>query len=341
MQSWNRFKLLINTLGLESTVRALREQLDSAIKNSTVSDLAIRNVTRERDSAVTQLSVAYLTTEELKAENEQLVGENDRLRKQLAQFLAMNDDNTHISTHVEEASRAKPQQQALPEPQKLIQTVDNHQNTVAENSRQTASSRFSRRDDSQVDVHQQSRISTTKGNTMRQPETNPGNPIDLSGRKRIKKTRMILEEYSESEKSEDSLHESAIVQSGQPDNFVPQETTADLSRELTMLSFLEVGDPHLPKTTPTNAAQTGDVAKLRKTLEAERIARKQQSGQVNKPSRSTEDVTGTARLDITGSVKEQTLPRRSSMKSTTGRTSRGDDTIHTQTEFDQVCPVST
>lgn len=298
-------------------------------------------MTRARDSAVTQLSVAYLTTEQLKAENQQLIEENTRLMNQLAQFMAMNDDTTHASNHAEEVSHTQAQRQALPEPQSLIQTVDNQQNTAAENSRQAASSRFSRRDDSQADVYQQSRVSTTKGNTTPQLETTSGAQIDLSGRKRIKKTRMILEEYSESEKSDDSINESAIVQSGQPNKSVPQETTADLSRELTMLSFLEVSDSQLPMIT-TNIMQTGDVAKLRKTLEAERIARKQQPGHGSKPSRSTEDVTGTAPLDITGSVREQALPRKSSMKSTTGRTSRrGDDTIHTQTEFDQVCPVST
>ncbi|MCJ1245070.1 hypothetical protein MMC30_002271 [Trapelia coarctata] len=313
-------KWIIEKTRLQSAVRALQEQVDSAIKNSTVSDIAVKNVTRERDSAVTQLGVAYLTTQQLKVENEQLIEENTRLRNRIAQFLAETNGDAEASVHVEEAPTTQVQPQILAEPQSLIQTVHNHQIPAAENSRQATSSRFSRRDDSQVDGHQQSRVSTTRGNIMPQPETNSYAGIDLSGRKRIKKTRMILEEYSESEKSDDSLHESAVVQSGLPNDPLPQETTADLSRELTMLSFI----------------QTGDVAKLRKTLESERIARKQEHGQGSKPSRLTEDVTGTAPLDITGSVREQALPRKSSMRSTTGRTSRrGDDTIHTQTEFDQ------
>jgi hypothetical protein len=327
--------------GLESTIRTLQEQADSANRKCTISDIAIKNVTQERDSAVTQLSVAYLTTEQLKAENEQLIQENSRLLKQLAQFMTIDHDDTHASEQVDNDQRAKLQRQALSEPHSLIETGDDHQHTAAQTTRQSASNKFSRRDESQVDDHPQSRFSTVKAATVPQPETTSGAKIDVSGRKRIKKTRMILEEYSESEKSDDSLNESGIVQSARPNSYMPQEAgDADASKDLTMLSFLEVSDSRLPKTS-TNIMQTGDIAKLRKTLEEERMARKPQRGLSSKPAQSTNDVTGTAPVDIAGSVKEQALPRKSSMKSTTGRPSRrGDDTIHTQTEFDQVCPVT-
>jgi len=298
-------------------------------------------VTQERDSAVTQLSVAYLTTEQLKAENEQLIQENNRLLKQLAQFMTIDNDDTHASIQVDNDQRTKPQRQALSESHSPIETGDDRQSAAAQNTRRAASSRFSRRDESQVDGQQRSRDSTVNANTVPQLETISGAQIDLSGRKRIKKTRMILEEYSESEKSDDSLHESGIVQSAKPNGYLSQEAEdADASKDLTMLSFLEVSDSRLPNN-PTNIRQTGDIAKLRKTLEEERIARKPERGLGSRPSRSTDNVSGPAPVDTTGTVKEQVMPRKSSMKSTAGRSSRrGNDTIHTQTEFDQVCLVT-
>ena len=298
-------------------------------------------MTQERDAAVAQLGVAYLTTEQLKAENEILIEENNRLKAQLAQFTARNSNDAHGSTRIDNNPLKKTPLPDFPEPHSFL-TMDNHQNTAGENSRKIASSRLSRQSEVQTDDHQESRVSTTKENTLPQPETTSGAQIDLSGRKRIKKTRMILEEYSESEKSDDSLHESAIVQSAKPKESLPREAAdADASKDITLLSFLEVSHSRLPKTT-TNILQTGDIAKLRKTLEEERIVRKQQRGPSSKSTRPTDDITVPVLVDAAGSSREQVMPRKSSMKSTTGRSSRrGDDTIHTQTEFDQVCSVTT
>lgn len=72
------------SLGLESSVRALQSQVASIDRHAAVSETALRNVTNERDSAVSQLSVAFFTIEQLKTDNASLSDENQALREQLA-----------------------------------------------------------------------------------------------------------------------------------------------------------------------------------------------------------------------------------------------------------------
>ncbi len=72
------------SLGLESSVRALQSQVASIDRHAAVSETALRNVTNERDSAVSQLGVAFFTIEQLKTDNANLSDENQALREQLA-----------------------------------------------------------------------------------------------------------------------------------------------------------------------------------------------------------------------------------------------------------------
>jgi hypothetical protein len=58
--------------------------LDIADRKSQVQEAAVKRLNHERESAISQLGVAYLETRELKAENDQLREENLNLKSQLA-----------------------------------------------------------------------------------------------------------------------------------------------------------------------------------------------------------------------------------------------------------------
>ncbi len=53
-------------------MRSLQIQVDASNRKITTSETILRNITKERDSAVAQLGVAYVTIEQLKDENEDL-----------------------------------------------------------------------------------------------------------------------------------------------------------------------------------------------------------------------------------------------------------------------------
>ena len=67
----------------------------------------LKNITQERDSAVSQLGIAYFTIEQLKAENETLKDENNNLKTRLSQLTTGDEKETRQSLIKEEALRRK------------------------------------------------------------------------------------------------------------------------------------------------------------------------------------------------------------------------------------------
>lgn len=65
----------------------MQNQLDIADRKSQVQEAAVKRLNHERESAISQLGVAYLETRELKAENDQLREENSTLKSQLKRLL--------------------------------------------------------------------------------------------------------------------------------------------------------------------------------------------------------------------------------------------------------------
>ena len=82
--------------GLESSVRLLSSQVEASGRKATVSDITLRNVTKERDSAISQLGVAYVTIEQLKSENSKLAEENQELKVRLgSKTIELKDEISH------------------------------------------------------------------------------------------------------------------------------------------------------------------------------------------------------------------------------------------------------
>ena len=65
---------------MESTIRKLQIQLDAANRKASTTEAILNEMTKQRDAAVAQLSVAWCTIEQLKVDNEDLKAEIDGLR---------------------------------------------------------------------------------------------------------------------------------------------------------------------------------------------------------------------------------------------------------------------
>ncbi len=98
------------TLGLESSVRSLQSQLDVSNRKASTFETVVNNMTKERDSAVSQLGVAYFTIEQLKSENNILATENRELKGQNHHLTASHENETQEWTTKEEDLRRQIQQ---------------------------------------------------------------------------------------------------------------------------------------------------------------------------------------------------------------------------------------
>ena len=84
--------------------------MESIDRKAAVSETALRNVTKERDSAVSQLGVAYFTVEQLKAENAGLVDENQALKSKLEAVEAAKENyGRHTTQERKPAKLAEPE----------------------------------------------------------------------------------------------------------------------------------------------------------------------------------------------------------------------------------------
>ena len=90
-------------LGLQSSIHALQAQLDTSNRKTATTETILKNITEERDAAVSQLGVAWFTTEQLKGENESIRAENDDLKAQIAQLIADHENEIQKPTTREEA----------------------------------------------------------------------------------------------------------------------------------------------------------------------------------------------------------------------------------------------
>ena len=276
-------------IGLESSIRTLQSQLDASNRKATTTETILRSITQERDSAVSQLTVAYVTIKQLQAENENLREDNQVLRGQ----------PQHISEDTEGAARKYRQAngagngRSIP-PQALNQNSPNK------------STRFAKRSSDRVGSRQ---ATNTKDNDMFDLTPRPQATINNSGRVAQQSVQQ------EADESEASVYEHTYTR--RKDNTATQPTSsrgngtrnAEPSQDLTYLSFLD----------------RNEVAKLRRTLEQERIERKHRGAMWHEPSHGDVDINEHNEVDGVARTGEEPLPRKSSMKDLTSRSVKTDD----------------
>lgn len=79
---------------MQSSVHALEAQVDATTRKAATAETILKNITQERDSAVSQLGVAYFTIEQLKGDNEVLREENNNLKARIGQLSANHENET-------------------------------------------------------------------------------------------------------------------------------------------------------------------------------------------------------------------------------------------------------
>ena len=340
------------SIGLEASLRALQEQMNSANRKVSVSEITIKNLTQERESAVAQLGVAYFTTEQLKDENEQLKKENKRLHTEISQLKVKNEDKTQKMAQVEESLRKKIQRrdETVQSLRDLTRNMNSNQRSRATTDPPKTSSRSKNpinpgrtAEDIQV-VAQDAETGLLGADlaTDTSPRKDQPRPVvQEQDRLRRKKTRIVVEEYSESEASEESVNEIETGVTGtatqtKPVNTRFEENPNGDAGDLTFLSLVDVSTFPRARTVTTNGLQSREIANLRKTLEQERLARKQRGGLSQAP-KSVADAT---KATDTAAQKPPIVPRKSSMKDLTGRVSNAqENTEHIQQDLDRVCKL--
>ena len=264
--------------GLESSVRTLQSQLDASNRKAITHETILRAITQERDSAASQLSVAFVTIEQLKTENQNLREENEVLRGPTRQLPMDRDITTKKSTVKGNTLGSK---------------AARFNGFAQEPGRQAEQPELSRRNDEGTMFDLTPRLEATKDTfrkTKQQARTEAPNDSEDS----------VYE--APQNKGKGKLPSKAIV-SHPAQN---EEST----RDLTYLSFLD----------------SEEVAKLRKTLEQERIERKQRRYLKRQPSKG--DATVTQQTQDGGNTQHSVapLPRKSSMKDLTSRSAKENQT---------------
>lgn len=287
---------------------ALQNRLDIADRKVQVHESALKSLAQERDSAVTQLGVAYLNTQETKRENEVLRKENAELRAQVNKLTALtreligNETNTHqslpkdqletdhvtMSTDPNEGNTQKTSGSTRARRQSKEQAVrmidasrDDPESRVLERVEKEISRLERQRQDDELFSLNLSRPTTANfesatKSTMpyKSGEGENSRKIPNTGKQRIK--RVILEEADTTENFTEDLQEETKNHTGAGQDF-------------TLLSFID----------------DREIAKLRRRLEYERATRKQNQ---SLPAREQPSITSTAKR-----VASEP-PRKSSLK---------------------------
>ncbi|EPS30561.1 hypothetical protein PDE_05513 [Penicillium oxalicum 114-2] len=276
---------------LEAENIALQNQLDIADRKSQVQEAAVKRLNHERESAISQLGVAYLETRELKAENDQLREENSTLKSQLKRLL--------FKIRREETQETDSSVSASDPEDSNTYSADVSRNTKDVTAKSTRTqSRSKRQDDSRAKVSTQvdkeisrlekeraeeelfsidkptsKRASAAKSTRSGTSESKGNRKQSNTSKQRVK--RVILEDVS-----------SALESTEQ------SKASAD-GNDLTLLSVID----------------ENEIAKLRKTLEEERLSRKQRRSSAAKDASTIEAVNS-----IRQSILKAPQPRKSSLR---------------------------
>ncbi|KAJ5791660.1 uncharacterized protein N7518_008671 [Penicillium psychrosexuale] len=281
---------------LDAANLALQNQLDIADRKAQVQESAIKRLNHDRESAISQLGAAYLETRELKAENDELRQENADLKSQISrlrgrkareQDTVESDASSAVSEDVDDSQLYTERSGDASRSTRDITSKSNRSTTRTrrqDDSRSKVSTQvdreFSRLEKERADealfsieVPQSRRTSTSKPSkyVSRSSESKSSRKQPNTSKQRVK--RVVVEDVTGPEVSE--------------------QTRASSETDVTLLSVI---DEH-------------EISRLRKTLEEERMMRKQRRSSAPKESNPTETVNSTRQ-----SILKTPAPRKSSLR---------------------------
>lgn len=316
---------------LQASVKALQDRFDRSERKISVSDIAVKRVTKERDELVTQIGVAYFSNEELKTENETfreshghlqadneelkeevnaLRKENGELRVQLSQFMSEKETvQERIQKKQESTIRSKKEGRTsqledrtarrasigsfLQEPAEDIATK-----IAREVQKQRDGALAARRQD-RSEREAERRTSSNRNRSKSQHRQQSG-----GAERRAPMPQRAVSAPVESDVSDvESTVEREITQKTRdtlrtmhlPSPVKRQQQREEDTRDITMLSFL---DP-------------AEVAKLRKKLEEEHASARRGKRNVSAPAQQPQQE------ETVRSMAQGSMPRKSSLKDIT------------------------
>ncbi|ODH51466.1 hypothetical protein GX48_02332 [Paracoccidioides brasiliensis] len=312
----------LHSLGLEAANLALQNRLDVSIRKNSSHETTIKHLTQERDSARTQLGVAYLNIEELKLENDALAQENDEMRIQIESNAfpeAANDSKPmemcDSKTKRREATAMDPTKATKPHRIRTKHAEDPDANGSNEqiglDTRRRNSNR-TQQDRSQPCVPSAVKVAASK--QQKQAEYDSLFSLDLSHLSVQQSTQHTKMQANTTQKKLPNTSKlrtkKAVVEYMEDSNLSEEEMGTETrgfrnrtgpTNDLTFLSFIDANE----------------IAKLRKTLEEERVARKTcLSRELTEQTK-----TGNFGTRLLGNATHS-IPLKSSLKNTSSKASR-------------------
>ncbi|KAJ5757987.1 uncharacterized protein N7511_006681 [Penicillium nucicola] len=281
---------------LEAANLELQNQLDIADRKAQVQESAIKRLNHERESAISQLGAAYLENRELKTDNEELRQENADLKSQISR--SSHRKNREQDTLESEASSTV--SDADDSQLYTERSADMSRSTKDLTSKSARSHIKSRRqDDSRSKVSNQVDKEIHRLEKERADEAlfsiEVPTPRRTSGSKSSKPTTRTVEAKSSRKQPNTSKQrvKRVVVEDVSSPVEVTEQTKESSDADYTLLSVI---DEH-------------EIARLRKTLEEERLMRKQRRSSIPKESNPTETVNSTRQ-----SILKTPAPRKSSIR---------------------------
>lgn len=246
--------------GLESSVRLLSSQVEASGRKATVSDITLRNVTKERDSAISQLGVAYVTIEQLKTENLKLAEENQELKARLGPEIIErkveishnihNDDQRPVPDRLQASGIRNESEANANRAERSAKAVTASKKRHAKLPTDSKSSklRFEERLAAHANGKAQSRAETdgasknlTHDDNSRLSGRGENSVTDLFPLKEHTQRSVDFEKHEESEISEvEQIGESAVHGYAHKGLSLPGDQPQNKPRDITYMSFLEV-----------------------------------------------------------------------------------------------------
>lgn len=213
----------------------MQQQVDASKRKYSTAETILKNITQERDSAVSQLVVAYGTVEELKHENESLKDENSELKARIVHMSSGHEGGTRGRTAKEGLHHRKPE--ATADAVNGMKETPNTQNIGAQQADKTTKKQSHNFKET---PKQHAKASANKDANTMFDVSSKQSPENISPR--VSRQTVQIDDQQE---SEDSMYESPVRKAKgkgptKPSRHSHSVQEDEASRDLTYLSFIDV-----------------------------------------------------------------------------------------------------